>query len=69
MAKPLEDGTKASIRIPYALRRVPASRFCCLLPCSDTPQPGDIALARIEKIGRNQNIELSDGRRLCGLRG
>jgi hypothetical protein len=57
---------KASMRIPYALRRVPVASFCSLLPYSDSPQAGDIALAQIEKIGRNANLELPNGRR-CSL--
>jgi hypothetical protein len=57
------DETKASVRISYALRRVPKESFACLLPGSASPQPGDIGLARLEKIGRNANLELSNGRR------
>jgi hypothetical protein len=57
---------KANMRVPYALRRVPETSFCSLLPYSDSPQPGDIALARIEKIGRNASLELPNGRR-CSL--
>jgi hypothetical protein len=57
---------KANMRIPYALRRVPEASFCSLLPYSDSPQAGDIALAQIEKIGRNANLELPNGRR-CSL--
>ena len=57
---------KANMRVPYALRRVPEASFCSLLPYSDFPQSGDIALARIEKIGRNASLELPNGRR-CSL--
>ena len=57
---------KAIMRVPYALRRIPAASFCSLLPYSGSPQAGDIALAKIDKIGRNANLELSDGRR-CSL--
>src|ERR1700694_1643167 len=39
---------------------------CAVLAYSGSPQAGDIALAKIEKIGRNANLELSDGRR-CSL--
>ena len=57
---------KTNMRIPYALRRVPEACFCSLLPSSGSPQAGDIALAQIEKIGRNANLELPNGRR-CSL--
>jgi len=57
---------KANMRVPYALRRVPEASFCSLLPYSDCPQSGDIALARIEKIGKNASLELPNGRR-CSL--
>lgn len=62
----LSEEVKASTRIPYALRRVPSTQLSCLLPCPETPQPGDIALARVEKIGKNTNLELPNGRR-CSL--
>ena len=58
--------TKKNLRIPYALRRVPGENLACLLPCSDLPQPGDIALARLGKIGKNATLELVNGRR-CTL--
>lgn len=62
----LSDDTKSSVRLPYALRRVPQENLSNLLPCSEPPQPGDIALAKVEKIGRNTNLELPSGRR-CAL--
>ena len=57
---------KADIRIPYALHRVPESVVLELLPCPIFPQAGDIALARVEKIGKNATLELANGRR-CTL--
>jgi hypothetical protein len=66
MRKDLSDGIKSNLRVSYALRRVPEASFSWLLPCSDSPQSGDIALARMEKIGRNANLELPNGRR-CSL--
>ena len=62
----LRDDMKTSMRIPYALRRVPEASLRSLLPCSNSPQPGDIALARMERIGKNTNLELPNGRR-CSL--
>jgi hypothetical protein len=54
---------KSKIRIPYALRRVPDEKLSDLLPCSKVPQPGDIALAGLERIGKNTSLELRNGRR------
>lgn len=49
-------------RIPYALRRVPRSEFSTLLSVPQQPRAGDIALARLEKIGKNTRLELAEGR-------
>src|SRR5262245_17655693 len=49
-------------RISYVLRRVPRTRFSTLLPQPGRPQPGDIVLARLEKIGKNTRLELAEGR-------
>jgi hypothetical protein len=62
----LNVAMKAMMRVPYALRRVPEASLCFLLPYSGSPQAGDIALAKIDKIGRNANLELPNGRR-CSL--
>jgi len=66
MKTALSDDMKSSVPVPYALRRVPQEQFFGLLPCSEPPQPGDIALAKVEKIGRNTNLEVPSGRR-CAL--
>ncbi len=55
------------MRVPYALRHVPASRMRSLLPYAGDPRPGDIVLARLEKIGKNTRLELASGR-TCDLR-
>ncbi|HEY3298383.1 MAG TPA: DUF1611 domain-containing protein, partial [Armatimonadota bacterium] len=52
----------ANMRIPYALRRVPVESFASISPCTRSPQQGDIALARLEKIGKNARLELTSGR-------
>ena len=54
---------RPNIRIPYSLRRVPEANLASLLPCSESPQTGDIALAQVEKIGKNTTLELANGRR------
>ena len=55
-----------NMRIPYALRRVPEASFVSLLPCHDTPYRGVIALAQVDRVGKNTSLELSNGRR-CAL--
>jgi hypothetical protein len=64
--KSLTDEMKSMLRVPYALRRVPEDRISRLLPHLRFPQPGDIALARLEKIGKNSRLELASGR-TCNL--
>src|SRR5207253_671608 len=64
--KNLSDKWKTIVRVPYALRRVPDESLSRLLPWSGSLVPGDIALARVEKLGRNDSVELRDGRR-CSL--
>ena len=53
-------------RVSFALRRVPERCFARLLPVPSCPKPGDVALARLEKVGKNTNLELANGRR-CSL--
>ena len=62
----LTDEVKRNVRVSYALRRVPSHRMSALLPCPRAPRPGDIMLARLEKIGKNATLELANGRR-CNL--
>lgn len=57
---------KNRMRIPYALRRVSEASLVSLLPCPETPQRGVIALAEVERVGKNTSLELSNGRR-CAL--
>jgi len=62
----ISKSTREQIRVPYALRHVPRSSLAELLPLPVSPQSGDIALARLKKMGRNARLELTDGRR-CNL--
>ncbi len=62
-AQRLADSVKSSLRVGYALRRVPEASLACLVPWAGSPQAGDVALARLEKIGKNAGLELPDGRR------
>lgn len=58
----INEELKASIRVPYALRRIPHDTIASLLPLPESPQPGDIVLTRLEKIGRHTRLELTSGR-------
>jgi hypothetical protein len=51
------------MRIPYALRRVPEQDLGSLLSVPHAPKPGDLALAEVERIGKNTTLELANGRR------
>ena len=66
MVRRLTDEVRGTLRLPYALRRVPETRLASLLPWAAPPQEGDLALARLEQIGKNTGLELPDGRR-CTL--
>jgi hypothetical protein len=46
----------STVRVPTALRRVPRECFATLLPPPEAPQPGDVALARLESIGKNTRL-------------
>lgn len=62
----LSANQSTDIRIPYVLRCFPDQNVFSMLPCADPPEAGEIALAQIEKIGRNASLELASGRR-CSL--
>lgn len=62
MKQRLIPETRARLRIPYVLHRVPEDRFATLLNCPSSPRTGDIALARLETIGKNARLELANGR-------
>ncbi len=66
MSEFLTDETKANMRFSYALRWVVRANMATLLPCPVFPQAGDMALAKLEKIGKNATLELANGRR-CTL--
>jgi hypothetical protein len=57
---------KDRMRVPYALRHIPGPTISKLLRCPDAPCAGDIVLAEVEKISKNANLELINGRR-CAL--
>ncbi|HET6284121.1 MAG TPA: hypothetical protein VFH73_24400, partial [Polyangia bacterium] len=65
-ARVLAEEVKRTMRVPYGLRHVEAARFETLLPLAADPAVGDIALAQVEKIGKNTKLELANGR-ACAL--
>lgn len=66
MTIPLNDEMMTNMRMSYASRWVPRARKAMLLPYPAPRQAGDIALARLEKIGKNAILELANSRR-CNL--
>jgi hypothetical protein len=50
-----------SPRMPYALKNVCAERLSEVCPLGEV-KPGDLALARVSRIGRNTRLELASGR-------
>lgn len=53
-------------RLPYSLRHVPREKLAGLTDVPESPLPGDIVLASVERIAKNSALELNDGRR-CTL--
>ena len=53
----------AALKTPFSTRRVPRSAFATLLGGDAGPAPGDLVLARIDKIGQHRHLELVSGRR------
>src|SRR5215468_6076678 len=65
----LACGEGPHVRIPYALRRVPPDCLASIGAGPTDPQPGDIVLVRVERIGRNTRLELSGGASVDAARG
>jgi hypothetical protein len=55
-------GIPCNLKVSYALRRIPPREFATILPLPKRPKAGDIALASMEKLGRNARLELACGR-------
>ncbi len=66
MTTVLSEETKMRMKVSYVARRVPRAALQTQLGIPTDPAPGDIVLARVEKIGKNTTLELVDGRR-CTL--
>jgi hypothetical protein len=61
---PLSAEARRALRLPYGLRHVEGDRIATLLPlAANRPlAAGDLALAEVEKIGKNTRLELANGR-------
>lgn len=62
-AQSIDDRRLAAVKAAYSVRRVPLRVIRSLLPAPATPRPGDLVLARVDRIGQHQRIELASGRR------
>ncbi len=47
----------------YCTRHVAVDDAACLITGDIAPQPGDLVLARVDRLGHHQKLELEDGRR------
>ena len=60
---PLQESNRIlRAKAPYSVRRVPRTAMSFLLP-EGTPRPGDLVLARVNKLGQHKHLELTTGRR------
>lgn len=62
VVRPVTEEMRKSLRVPYGLRHVDPGLFETVLPAAAAPVAGEIALARVEKIGKNTRLELANGR-------
>ncbi len=61
--EPLTPGRLADVRIAYSARRVAWEAMTTLLRGPIKPRAGDLVLARVDRLGQHQRIELPHGRR------
>jgi hypothetical protein len=66
MTTVLSEETKSQMKVGYVARRIPRAALHTQLAVPSDPSPGDVVLARVEKIGKNTSLELVEGRR-CTL--
>lgn len=62
-ASELAPSRLQAAKAAYTTRRVNKNAMKTLLQGDLTPHPGDLVLARVEKIGQHKSIELGSGRR------
>lgn len=61
--EPLTGERLAGVRIAYSARRVERDAMATLLRGPIKPRAGDLVLARVDRLGQHQRIELPHGRR------
>ena len=66
MTTVLSEETRSRMKVAYVARRIPRAALHTQLAVPSDPSPGDVVLARVEKIGKNTTLELVEGRR-CTL--
>src|SRR5262245_60768698 len=54
--------TSPRLLVPYALRRVPENQIYAVGALPSSVRSGDVAIARLDKIGKNTKLELVTGR-------
>ena len=68
LARSLEERFQRAKRA-FTTRRVPIADMCALVNGNAVPRPGNVVLARVDKLGRHKNLESVDGRRASLLPG
>ena len=62
-AAPLGADRLARAKVAYAVRRVSSSAMETLITGDVCPRPGDLVLARVDRLGQHARLELVTGRR------
>jgi hypothetical protein len=65
----LAAGRLARAKFAYTTRRVAMESVATLLPAARHLKTGDVVLARVEKLGQHDHLELPNGRRALLYRG
>ncbi len=63
VARPLGAERLARAKRAFTVRRVPTGDMQRLLSGPLAPQPGDLVLARVERVGQHNGLQLPNGRR------
>ena len=61
--EPVEAKRLLKAKAAYTTRRVPITEAVCLINGEVVPAPGDLVLARIDRLGQHKRIELGNGRK------
>jgi hypothetical protein len=60
---PIEKSRLIKAKAAYTTRRVPIDEVSHLISGDVIPAPGDLVLARVDRLGQHQRVELANGRR------